>query len=66
LKKPSPSSFYNPNENIIKPNEIVHKISKSLRMKKDEKGIVGPGSYNSEVVEFSTKKSKYGLRYLDL
>jgi len=35
-------------------------------MKKDKKGSVGPGSYNAEVVEFSTKKSKYGLRYVDL
>jgi len=29
LKKASDCSFYNPNDKIIKPKEIVHKISKS-------------------------------------
>ena len=35
-------------------------------MKKDEKVNVGPGSYHAEVNEFSTKKSKYRLSYIDL
>jgi len=35
-------------------------------MKIDEKGSAGPGSYNIEAVEPSTKKSKYILKYVDL